>query len=152
MQNKSITAFYVIGIEVRTTNENAQAAQDIGALWQRFMGEQLVSQIPNKTDAAILSIYTDYESDHTKPYTAVLGCRVANLDEVPEGMIGRSFAGGDYDHRVAKGNLNEGVVYQAWVDIWGTELDRSYTADFEVYGEKAQNPEAAEVEIFVALK
>jgi len=152
MKNKSITAFHVIGIEARTTNENAQSAQDIGALWQRLMGENLIPQIPNKTDGAILSIYTDYESDYANPYTVVLGCRVSSLDEVPEGMVGRSFAGGEYDHRIAKGNLTQGVVYQAWVDIWGTELDRAYTADFEVYGENAQNREDAEVEIFVALR
>jgi predicted transcriptional regulator YdeE len=32
------------------------------------------------------------------------------------------------------------------------DLDRSYTADFEIYGEKAQNPENAEVDIFIAVK
>ena len=31
-------------------------------------------------------------------------------------------------------------------------MKRDYTADFEVYGEKAQNPENAEVDIFVAVK
>ncbi|MEL7531199.1 MAG: GyrI-like domain-containing protein [Bacteroidota bacterium] len=152
MQNKSITAFQLIGIEVRTTNENAQAGQDIGALWQRLLGEDLISQIPNKTDGAIVSLYTDYESDHTKPYTAFLGCRVSSLEEVPSGMVGRSFEGGPYNHRTVKGNLEEGLVYQAWVDIWGTDLDRSYTADFEVYGEKALDRANAEVDIFVALK
>ena len=32
------------------------------------------------------------------------------------------------------------------------DLDRSYTADFEIYDEKAQNPENAEVDIFIAVK
>ena len=53
---------------------------------------------------------------------------------------------------MSKGSLNEGVVYQTWDKIWKSDLNRSYTADFEVYGKKAQNPENAEVEIFVAIK
>ena len=36
--------------------------------------------------------------------------------------------------------------------IWNSDLDRSFTSDFEIYGEKAQNPETAEVDIFIAIK
>ncbi len=32
------------------------------------------------------------------------------------------------------------------------DMDRAFTADFEVYGEKAQNPSDAEVDIFIAVK
>ena len=37
----------IIGISVRTTNQNEQAMQDIGNLWQRFFSEQLLAKIPN---------------------------------------------------------------------------------------------------------
>lgn len=52
---------------------------------------------------------------------------------------------------VAKGDLTQGAVYQAWEKIWGSDLDRKFTADFEVYGEKSQNPAGAEVDIFVGV-
>ena len=76
MQEIKIEAFDIIGISIRTTNENMQAAQDIGALWGRFKGEDIFSQIPGKLEDDIYCIYTNYEGDHTKPYDVVLGCKV----------------------------------------------------------------------------
>ena len=46
----------------------------------------------------------------------------------------------------------QGIVYNEWVKIWNSDLDRTFVADFEVYGEKAQDPTNAEVEIFVGVK
>ncbi len=143
--------FKVIGIKVRTSNENGQAANDIGQLWQTFISENIREKIPNKVDSSILSIYTNYEKDHTKPYDTILGCIVSDLSDIPEGMIGTEFDQSNYSKFTTKGNLQQGVVYQAWVDIWGKDLDRTFNADFEVYGEKAQNPEDAEVDIFVGI-
>lgn len=152
MKKVKVEAFHVIGISVRTTNENNQAAQDIPALWGKFMSEAIQGKIPNKIDAEVLSIYTNYESDHTKPYDTILGCRVSSLDNVPEGMVALSFDGGIYAEFVSKGDMNQGVVYNTWLEIWEADLDRKFTADFEVYGEKAQNPANIEVPIFVAVK
>lgn len=152
MNQQKIQAFSVIGISVRTTNENNQAAQDIGALWNQFISENIAEKIPNKTEKSIYSIYTEYEKDHTKPYTTLLGCRVENLSVIPNGMIGKTFDKADYTKFIAKGNLMQGVVYNEWTKIWNSDLDRTFVADFEVYGEKAQDPENAEVEIFVGIK
>ncbi len=152
MSHVSIKPFTVVGISVRTSNQNGQAAQDIAALFERFTSENLIAQILNKTDEAIYSVYTNYAGDHTQPYTVLLGCRVSNADVVPSGMITKHFSGGTYQPFVARGSLTQGVVYQTWVEIWNSDLDRAYTADFEVYGEKARNPEDAEVDIYVAVK
>jgi len=152
MEKVNIKAFTVIGISVRTTNENGQSAKDIGELWNKFMSEGIIEKIPNKIDNTILSIYTDYESDHTKPYTTLLGCKVENLNEIPKGMIGMEFKGGIHTKFTAKGDLTKGAVYVEWSKIWKMDLKRTYTADFEIYGEKAQNPTNAEVDIFVAIK
>jgi predicted transcriptional regulator YdeE len=152
MQTKAIEAFHVIGLAVRTTNENMQAAIDIPQLWQKFMGENAMAEIPNKLDQTLYCIYTDYESDYTKPYTTILGCKVVDLDAVPAGFVGKTIAGGNFTNFVAKGKIDDGVVYQTWTKIWQTDLPRAYTADFEVYGEKAQNPNDAEIDIFISVK
>ena len=152
METVKKEAFKVIGIKVRTTNENGQAAKDIGELWGRFMSENVIENIPNKIDRSILSIYTNYESDHTKPYDTILGCRVSTLETIPEGMIGQEFGNSNYRKFTSSGNLAEGVVYRSWLKIWDENLDRIYTADFEVYGEKAQDRENAQVDIFVGVK
>lgn len=152
MSNQKIDKFNVIGISVKTTNQNGQAAQDIPALWNKFMTEGIANQIPNKIDHTIYCIYTEYEKDHTAPYTTILGCKVTNLATVPSGMVGKFFEEAFYKKHTAKGNILQGLVYNEWLKIWSSGLDRAFTADFEVYGPKAQNPENAEVDIFIALK
>lgn len=152
MNKVKIEPFKVIGISVRTTNENGQAAKEIAELWGKFMNENVLEAIPNKMDNTIHSIYTDYESDHTKPYTAILGCKVENLNTIPDGMIGKSFDGGDYVKLSAKGNLMKGLIVNKWAEIWEMDLDRTYTTDFEVFGEKAQNPAEAEIDFLIAIK
>lgn len=151
MKITSVNAFKVIGIAIRTTNENGQAAIDIPQLWNRFLSEGLIARIPDQLSNDIYSIYTDYELDHTKPYTVLLGCKVNSLDIIPEGFTGKSFEGGSYTTFTAKGRMDDGIVYQEWLKIWNSDIPRIFTADFEVYGPKAQDPENAEVEIFIAV-
>lgn len=147
-----IPAFAFIGLSIRTTNENQRAMQDIPALWAKFFAENTLAKIPNKVDDTLYCIYTDYEKDHTKPYTTLLGCKVENLDTIPDGLTGKLIEAGSYTTFTAKGNLNEGIVVQEWMKIWNSNLDRAYTADIEVYGAKAQNPENAEVDIHIAIQ
>jgi predicted transcriptional regulator YdeE len=152
MDTQKINAFSIIGIAVRTTNENNQSGKDIPTLWDKFMKEGIIEKIPSKIDNTLYCIYTDYEGDYTKPYTTILGCKVANADTIPEGMMGKILKSGNYTKYTAKGNLMQGVVFNEWTKIWNSGIERLYTADFEVYGEKAQNPTHAEVDIFIAIK
>ncbi|MCR9249082.1 MAG: GyrI-like domain-containing protein [bacterium] len=151
MQKVKIEPFYVIGLAIRTTNENAQAATDIGNLWGKFLAEDIKSVIPNKVDDTVYCLYTEYESDYTKPYTTILGCKVSNLDNIPEGMVGKSFEGGDYTKMSARGDLMKGLIVDKWNQIWSMDLDRRYTVDFEVFGEKAQNPSDAEIDFLISI-
>lgn len=149
---KQIEPFKVIGIAIRTTNENNQAVNDISSLWNKFLSENIILKIPNKSGSEIYCVYTEYEKDYTKPYTALIGCKAENLNEIPEGMIGKEIEGGKYQEFLAKGDLAKGAVFQEWSKIWNSDLERRYIADFEVYGDKTQNPENAEVEIYVGIR
>lgn len=153
MKTTTVAPFYIIGRSVRTTNENGQSGKDIPLLWEAFFAEGSMDKIPGKMDQTLYCVYTDYEKDHTRPYTAILGCRVDNLDHIPEGFTGKRIEGGDYSQWTARGRMADGIVFGAWTKIWNaTDLPRVYSADFEVYGEQARNPEAAVVDIFVAVK
>ncbi len=152
MQKEKIEPFKIIGIGIRTTNEGQKATRDIAALWQRFMRDQILEKIPNKTESTIYSLYTDYQGDHTQPYLAIIGCKVSDLSEIPDGMVGKSFSGGSYCKTSARGDLMQGLIVNHWSKIWELDLDRAYTADFEVFGKKSQNPNDAEVDFYVALK
>lgn len=153
MEIININSFQIIGISIKTANNDLEKLQhDMQSLWNRFISEKIAERIPNKISNDVYCIYTDYEGDYTKPYLALLGCRVENLDYVPSGLSGKSFAGGSYIKKVAKGNLFSGIVYDAWKEIWALDIPRTYHADFEIYGEKAGNPENAEVEILVGVE
>jgi predicted transcriptional regulator YdeE len=152
MKKVTIEPFMVIGISVTTSNENGQSTQDIGQLWGKFMQEGISSQIPNKIDESVYSIYTNYQGDHTNPYDTILGCKVSSLENIPEGMVGQKFEGGTYSKFISKGDLTKGAVFGTWATINEKKLDRVFTADFEIYGEKAQNPTDAEVEVLVGVK
>lgn len=152
MENKAIPSFNIIGIAVRTSNQHNRAAKDIPNLWARFFSDHIIDRIPNKLSHELYCVYTEYEKDHTLPYTTLLGCKVAHLDEIPEDMDGIRIDTQVYHHIEAEGNLNEGIVYKEWLKIWDSDLPRAYSADFEVYGEKAQHAEEAKVDIFIAVK
>ena len=147
-----IEPFCIAGISIRTTNENGASSKDIPALWNRFLSEKIIEQIPGKICNDIYAVYTDYEKDFTKPYTTILGCSVENADQLPAGFASTIIPGGQYNLFTAKGNLQEGIVFNVWTKIWSLAIKRTYTADFEVYGAKAQNPANAEVDIFVAIE
>ena len=144
-------AFYVVGISIRTTNENGKAMQDIPALWQKFMSEGIINKLTNRVGDESYAVYTDYEKDHTKPYTMILGYRVENLEAIPEGMMGKKIETSNYEKFTAKGDLTKTAVVDEWMKILNSDINRTYTSDFEVYGSKAQNPTNGEAEIFIAV-
>ncbi len=75
----------------------------------------------------------------------------ANCDAL-DGMTVKKVKSETFTQFTVKGSLIKGVVYQEWANIWAIEKDRLFDTDFEVYGEKAQNPNDAEVDIYVAFK
>ncbi|WP_256009838.1 GyrI-like domain-containing protein [Desertivirga xinjiangensis] len=152
METQKENAFNVIGIAVRTTNEDGKSSKDIPELWTRFMSENIPAQITGKLDECIYCLYTEYEKDHTRPYTTILGCRVDSIQEIPDGLVGRTVEEGMYNRFVAKGNLMEGAVFNEWLKIWNSDIDRAFTTDYEVYGEASQDPVNGEADIFVAVK
>ena len=149
---EQIGNFKVIGIAVETTNKNGKSTEDMGKLWERFYAENISDKIPNKLSNEIYSIYTDYETNYKGKYTSIIGMRVKSFDNISPELIGREFAGGKYRKFIAKGEMPNAVV-KTWGEIWSkdAELNRKYTMDFELYGEKSQNGKDSEVEIYVAI-
>ena len=150
---QSLDPFKIIGISTRTSNTSGKAAEDLGALWGKLFEEQIGGKIPRKVSEDIFAIYTDYESDYTGDYTCLIGYQVASLENVAEGLVAREFDGGKHIKFTAAGKMPEAVV-ETWQKIWAkdAELDRKYTADFEVYGAKSQQGDNSEVDIFIAVK
>lgn len=154
MSNQIIQKFYVIGISIRTTNENGQSAKDIEKLWGKFWDEEIQKQIPNKLNEDIYAVYTAYEADFTKPYTTVIGAAVSSLEDIPNGFVGITIETTTYQKFISKGKMPE-AVFNTWLEIWGDDelnLQRSYKADFTIHGKKYYDGDKAEVETYIAVK
>lgn len=153
MENIQTTSkFHLIGISGRTTNQNQQALTDIETLWNQFWGNDIQKKIPNKTSDDIYAVYTDYESDFTGAYTTIIGLPVSSLDSIPKNMTGITIETASYKKFISKGKMPEAIM-NTWTEIWQDKnLNRAYTADFTIHGEKYYKGENAEVETFISLK
>jgi predicted transcriptional regulator YdeE len=142
--------FYLVGISVRTTNKDGQSGKDIGGLWTRFMNEDLLQQINDRASDDIYTVYTDYETDYTGFYTAILGCRVNTLSDVPRGFAGVTINSGKYQVYTLAGKFPENV-HKAWQEIWYSNVSRAYAADFDLYTANPKSFEETEVKIYLAV-
>jgi predicted transcriptional regulator YdeE len=122
----------IVGIEVRTTNENRQAEKDIAVLWGRFFSEGVLQQIPHRLSDDIFVLYPDYEGDFTRPYTCVIGCQVTQIANIPKHLTLKEIPKSIYAVIPAEGQYPESLI-QAWQTVWTSDLERAYTTDFESY-------------------
>lgn len=144
----SLEEIKLIGIEIRT--DNSAAHNDIPKLWQNFFSENIQEKILNKASGDIIALYTDYESDFTKPYTLIIGCKVNDINKIPAGMTARTIQASKYAVFNAKGKMPEEIL-NTWKIIWNSDVNRTYSGDFELYSVKYRSS-SPELDIFVAIK
>jgi len=137
----------IIGIEARTNN---RSTADIGELWQKFYANGIQDRTPNCVDTRIFVLYNHYKTDHTGDFNSLIGSPVSNLENVPQGMIGRLIPAQKYCVIRAKGTLPNAIT-EAWKTIWCSNIKRTFKFDFELYDDRAQDPCNAEVDIFIAV-
>lgn len=144
-------AILLIGIDCRTSNAPEAGPQDIRKLWGRFYGEDIISQIPNKTSNEVIALYCDYEGDYTQPYSVVIGCPVSSIDTIPEGMVAKTIPESSYAVFRAVGEHPQALI-ETWGNIWKQpSLERTYTSDYELYGNKFVSGSPKEVEVYIGV-
>ncbi|MFM1651021.1 GyrI-like domain-containing protein [Brevibacillus sp. B_LB10_24] len=145
------------GISVETDNEREMSGRGkIVSLWEQYRQEQVQQQICNRTDGnQTIALYSQYESDETGLYTYSIGSFVDSLEGRENQLAGIVIPPAAYAVFTSrKGPLAE-VVLETWQVIWEWSkggVQRAFTADFEVYDERAADPSLAQVDIFIALK
>lgn len=144
--------FKLVGIKLtnKTTNENNQSSVDCGNLWQKFENDKIFDLIPNKISDEIYAVYYEYEKDETKPFSYFIGCKVEEKTNTPKGLDELLVPAQNYVKVVAKGVMT-GCISEAWKKIWTSKINRKYGVDFEVYDERSQDWNAAELDIFVSI-
>lgn len=144
-------AILVIGIDCRTSNAPDAGPKDIPKLWERFYGEDIISQIPNKISNEVIALYCDYEGDYTEPYSLVIGCPVSSIDTIPEGMVAKTIPASSYAVFHAVGEHPQALI-ETWGKIWkDPDLERTYSGDFELYGNKFISSSPKELEVYIAI-
>lgn len=150
----------LIGVQVRTNNqaESHPATAKIGSTLQRYMQDQIAHLIlKRKSPGKTFCVYTDYESDMKGDYTYFIGEEVEEFEPIPEGLAPCVIPAQTYTRFTTEAGIFPAVVIKAWQEIWRmSEHDlggaRGYQADFEVYDERAQNPQEAVLDIYIGLK
>jgi len=150
--------FTVVGISTRTTNAIEMSGRGvIGKQWEHFTRDGLLGTIPHRLDSDILAVYADYESDHSGVYTFTLGARVSSAENLPPEMVAKEVPSGKYALFTSARGPAAKVVPESWQHINSLPKsaaggDRTYRADFEVYGPRAADPQHARVDIYVGIK
>lgn len=146
--------FAVVGIAGRTNNaREATADALIPQLWQRFLAQGLLAQIPYRASEDVYAVYTDYAGDVHDEYTVLIGARVTATENTPRGMTARTVRAGQYAKFTSNSGRPEKVVPETWQAVWAdSELVRAYLTDFEQYDARGQNPEAAIVDLYIGIK
>ena len=150
--------FTVIGIAARTSNAREMGGQgQIGTCWTRLFQEDLLAKIANKADSSIVALYTDYVSDKNGEYTYVLGARVNSSADVPEGMVAKEVSSGRYAVFTTEKGPGPKVVPEAWMRINSLPRsavggDRVYRTDFEIYDQRAADPQNLQADIYIGIR
>lgn len=138
-----------VGISARTNNSAPDMGMKIGALWNDFYGKNIYESINGKTSGKSLCIYTNYESDYTGDYDAVVACEADGNAEQSGDLKKFIIPAGKYAKFVVKGDVQKAVM-EFWQKLWEENLDRSYKCDFEEY--QNADMENAEIHIYIGLK
>jgi predicted transcriptional regulator YdeE len=151
--------FTIVGISARTNN--AQEAGGNGVIakqWDKFYKEGILDKIPNKADPAVYAVYSDYASDRNGDYTYVIGAKVSGASSVPSGMVAKTISAGKYAVVTSQRGPIPKVIIEAWQQIWSMEdhgklgAKRAYKTDFEVYDQRARDPQDSQIDIYVSVK
>ena len=151
-------SFFVAGYEIRTSNAREMSGQaEIGKLWQKVMQQNLVAQIPNRTDSALMVVYSQYASDEKGEFNYLLGARVSSVDHLPSGMTYRKLVPGTYAVFLTNQGPLVDVLQAEWKKIWAMPSEqmggqRAFLTDYEIYDQRSTNQQQAQVEIHIGLK
>lgn len=152
-----IPEFTVIGIQARTDNgKEATAEGIIGRQWHKFIGDAMAEEIPDKSSSNLYAVYSEYASDHNGEYTFMVGAPVKKGTAPPAGMILKQIPRGKYAVITTEKGPFPRVIPEAWMKIFRLEdegkLKRTYQTDFELYDERALDPQNGQVDIYIGVK
>jgi len=150
-------AFMLVGVDKYTDTGFAA----IGEAWDELCKRS--GEIRNCVNDRTRYGFEDYSRGFESPPGAALphyhylaAVQVDSLDDIPEGLFGRSVPEATYavfTQRMPIGDLHKvfRYVYDVWLPKSGYEIDPAVCADFEYYPEPITDREHALVEIYLPV-
>ncbi|MBG9608881.1 GyrI-like domain-containing protein [Bacillus toyonensis] len=114
--NVAVTEKQIHGKRIRTNNQNTDA---LLSLWEEILRLNLKGDV--------YAVYNNYESDFIGDYDLHIGTEEKFIDE--SSVI---IPAGNY-HVVEVNHTDPQGVFNAWVDIWKSDIKRAYTTDFQFH-------------------
>jgi len=146
---ETIPAFSVVGVS-KVISGNEKASEEINGLWERFFGQSIGMDVPNRVDDVIYAVYSDYEGDHTQPYRLTIGYKISGDPEMKDHLHHVEVQKADYAMMSAAGEQPKALM-ETWTAIWQSDLDRRFETDFEVYGQRFFEEGVHEVLVAIGL-
>ena len=134
----------VVGVSIATSNADPEMSKKISKLWTDLYQSGIHEQIKNKRNDCAIGLYSDYSADG---YLVTAGNEVSKSENSE--LTTKTIPAGKYAKFSVHGDMVQAVA-EAWQTIWGMDLDRSFTGDFEEY--LNSDWENADIDIYIALK
>ena len=134
----------VVGVSAITSNADPKMGEVISGLWGKLYQGGVNATIKNKINEYAIGLYSDYSNDQ---YSVTAGNEVSKPEN--DELIVKTIPAGKYAKFSVHGHMEKAVA-EAWGEIWKTDLDRSFTGDFEEYLNSYW--ENADIDIYIALK
>ncbi|MEO8400786.1 MAG: GyrI-like domain-containing protein [Gammaproteobacteria bacterium] len=149
----------LIGLSARTNNKNEMnpATSKIGELAGRYWSQGVASNILNRKNPGVtLAVYTDYETDEHGDYTYFIGEEVNSFEMIPADFQKLVIPTSKYQKFTTPEGKMPNVVITAWQQIWQMSAadfggSRAYQADFELYDQRACNPDNTSLDIYIGI-
>jgi len=150
--------FFVAGLTARTNNAHEMSGKGkIGNVWQDFLGPNLAIKIPNRIGVDLVAVYTDYETDRTGHYTYLLGLPTTSAEAMPANLTVKHIPPGRYAVLSSNRGPIMQVVPEIWQRIWSMSPEelggtRAFKTDYEIYDQRAADPENAQIDVYIGLR
>lgn len=141
----------MVGFSARTDNNDPAMGEIIGGLWQKLFADGVITAIAGRVNECTIGLYSDYEEGVNGKYDITTGCEINMAEtEVPQGMTVKTIPAGNYAKFTIVGDMVQ-AVGQAWGEIWGMDLKRTYAGDYEEYVAVKENGDC-EINIYIAVE
>ena len=157
--NISLPEIKLVGIKVRTktTAECDPSTAKIAPMVQEYFQNAVAEKISSRKERGRVFIaYSEYESDYKGEYTCFIGEEVTSIDNVAEGLEIHIIEPQNYLKFTTESGPMPKIVIDAWQKIWQLEDKelsgkRRYKTDFEIYDQRALDPENTALDIYIGI-